>query len=286
MNRHLDRYKSSLTDTSQSLLKSSKRLSASASPQVTKMSGLFSSWTQAAKNKVSNISVSTLSLPTFTEKTDVDHPENEDESAVSRALREYYKEKDGFVPDWLSPSPMRTSSPGMQAAANRAAAPPQKMATGGAQTSLGDIFGNAPPPQQPQQQQAPPQQQPQAQAQPEPQAAPARRPPVGLPGGPRGGVKPFMAMKRERQQAQTAPPQQQQQYQPPPPQNGRQQSYPPPSAASQRQQQAPAAYSGNAGGRRTFGDAPGDRRGPSSNDKPVMSATAPWSGGAENEFRY
>ena len=50
------------------------------------------------------------------------HASNEDESAVSRALRHYYQEKEGFVPDWLTPAiasasagPSRLSSGGSQA---------------------------------------------------------------------------------------------------------------------------------------------------------------------------
>ncbi|EWC44831.1 hypothetical protein DRE_06469 [Drechslerella stenobrocha 248] len=283
------------------------------------MSGLFSNLNIGGwKAKVANIS-----LPSFSDNSDADHGENEDESAVSRALREYYKERDGFVPEWLS-------------TITTATAPPKPHIDGGQAGMLGDIFsGNAsratPPPPQPQQMRrgstkpqsvspvypqhhqpppgpaSQPQLQPQPQAQPQQQMPPPQpqqpqRAPVGLPSGPRGGVKPFMALKREQQQrqAQTAPPQQY--HQPPPlpgpprgesysgvpsqhpPSNARQP--PPPPAGGGRSRFAAAA--GEPGGRSSAPPAhtaPAPRAAPST-DRPFVSATAPWANSADDEFGY
>ncbi|KAF3107319.1 hypothetical protein TWF225_004936 [Orbilia oligospora] len=273
----------------------------------------WSKFTQAASTKVAN-----FKPPSFTViSSDADHAEQEDESAVSRALRSYYKEKDGFVPDWLAPaavSPMIPQNP--QMAAPQRPMVPAQMATGGSPAMLGDIFGDGPkaapqplpmrsgmqsaPPAQHQQHQPPP---PPPQPQQPQQAPPPQRQPMGLPGGPRGGVKPFMALKREQQQrqhTQTAPPQQHQQ--PPPPAAApRQQSYgsvsPQPSGG--RAPPPPSGYGNPAGGRRGFAAAAGETggrspappgqaggRAPPANDKPFMSATAPWSGGGDDFSGY
>ncbi|KAK6344243.1 hypothetical protein TWF696_007885 [Orbilia brochopaga] len=257
------------------------------------MASFLSSLTKAAKSKVANIS-----LPSFIDNSDADHGENEDESAVSRALRDYYKERDGFVPEWLSTittSFMATATP-----------PPPKPSEGAPAASgmLGDIFsgeaprqGTTPPPQQmrrpstkpqsvspvyPQQYPPPPgpPAQPQMQSQPQlqpPQQQPQQpqRSPVGLPSGPRGGVKPFMTLKREqqqRQQSQTAPPQTFQQPPPPPgpPRDhhsyGGGSSHPPPSNNVRQQHPPPPShaqsYSGSSG-RSRFADAAGEPRRPS-----------------------
>src|SRR5438067_7565611 len=82
------------------------------------ISGYFGSLASAARSRYAN-----LRLNSFTDaNSDNDHPDNEDESAVSRALRHYYQEKEGFVPDWLTPAiasasagPSRLSSGGSQA---------------------------------------------------------------------------------------------------------------------------------------------------------------------------
>ncbi|RVD83267.1 uncharacterized protein DFL_007661 [Arthrobotrys flagrans] len=247
----------------------------------------WSKFTQAASTKVAN-----FKPPSFTViSSDADHADQEDESAVSRALRTYYKEKDGFVPDWLAPaavSPMIPQNPQM-AAPQRQVAPAQ-MAAGGSPAMLGDIFGDGPAKAAPQplpmrsgMQSAPPVQHHQPPPSPQPQqpqqAPPPQRQPMGLPGGPRGGVKPFMALKREqqqRQQTQTAPPQQHQQ--PPPPVAApRQQSYGsgPPQPSGGRAQPPPSGYGNPAGGRRGFAAAAGE-----------TGATAPWSGGGDDFSGY
>ncbi|KAF3902361.1 hypothetical protein AA313_de0209188 [Arthrobotrys entomopaga] len=228
----------------------------------------FSGWGKVAQ--VAKEKVVTLNIPTFSDKGDVDG-DTEDDSAVSRALREYYKEKDGFVPDWLthtaiSPNRNLSPNPAANSAYGRPTGPP-RMQSGPGQSALGDIFGDAPksaPPVQQQQFQPPP---PQAQPQPQQAAsAPAPRRMMGLPGGPRAGgglpggpragVRPFMAVKREQQQqreaASSAPPQQQQGYYqapPPPPQPQAQHLPPPRQTLPPRQTQPPSQ-----GGRRTFAD--------------------------------
>ncbi|KAK6511593.1 hypothetical protein TWF481_000508 [Arthrobotrys musiformis] len=252
----------------------------------------WSKFTQAASTKVANFKPPSFAVVI---NSDADHAEQEDESAVSRALRSYYKEKDGFVPDWLAPapagSPMVSQNPHMAPA--RQASPAQMATGGGSPAMLGDIFGDSPakaapqplpmrsgmqsaPPAQHQQPPPPPQQ---------PQQAPARGGLPGgprgggLPGGPKGGVKPFMALKREqqqRQQTQTAPPQQHQQ--PPPPAAApRQQSYGsgPPQPSGGRAQPPPSGYGNPAGGRRGFAAAAGE-----------TGATAPWSGGGDEFSGY
>ncbi|EPS40653.1 hypothetical protein H072_5452 [Dactylellina haptotyla CBS 200.50] len=278
----------------------------------------FSNWNINKVAQVAKEKVVTLNIPTFTDKGDVDG-DTEDDSAVTRALRDYYKEKDGFVPDWLAAtavSPHRISPQKMpqQTANNRPVAPP-RMQTGGAPAMLGDIFGDAPrapvsaPPVQQQQYQPPPPE-PQHQ-QPPPQQAPAPKRPLGLPGGPRGGlpggpragVRPFMAVKREQQQqqretAQSAPPAQAYQQPPPQQQQAYRQGYsnPAPSGAS-RQPPPPSGYvgSGASGPRRGFAAAAGEtnrsnagntRGGNSGNGKPYVSATAPWSNGGDEFDDY
>src|SRR5947209_5406185 len=111
------------------------------------MAGYFGSLASAARSRYAN-----LRLNSFTDaNSDNDHPDNEDESAVSRALRNYYQEKEGFVPDWLTPAITHPSTV------------PNRLASGASQASqktnvsLSDIW-DAPPGGQ--QQQAPLPQQP------------------------------------------------------------------------------------------------------------------------------
>ncbi|KAF3922735.1 hypothetical protein ABW21_db0207431 [Orbilia brochopaga] len=291
------------------------------------MASFLSNLTKVAKSKVANIS-----LPSFIDNSDADHADNEDDTAVSRALRDYYKERDGFVPEWLSTittSFMATATP-----------PPPRPSEGAPAPSgmLGDIFSGEtprqgttppPPPQQlrrpsakpqsvspvyPQQYPPPPgppaQPQMASQSQMQPPQQPQRQP-VGLPStpNPRGGVKPFMALRREQQQRhQTAPPQTYQQP-PPPPAPPREHSYSGGSTQhhpsnNTRQQHAPPPppqgySSSSSSGRSRFADAAGEPRRPSvtpsasshgsrstqsSTDKPFVSATAPWANSADNEF--